>query len=492
MHKFSALNTGGALQRINAAVQGLLIDQPHMVIPLLRLEKIQSDKVDLMGVDGAHLYYNESAVCLLTPGELRFVLCHESCHLLGMHHFRQSGRDLEQWNVATDININSQLVTMAEKQGSGLSVPAGLLSDSTQVNDKGAPLAPETIYANRAPDPEQPGDEPEPGDGDSDNDESTDDAGPGESGDDDSETGESNSDGSGDDSSETEPDTNTQNDESENSDTDCPAESNPPDGPENGSDSDSGQNDSNEQDSDQTPVESEQTGSYGGCGAIMPADSESNPENTPEQWAQTVAQSVAVAKSQGLETGEMTALYGDFFSPRTNWRQKMSRYFSGVAKDDYSWAKPNRKYLGLGLVSPGLKSTGCGVWILALDVSGSMTGEIPKCLAHINRIFATVRPEKVYVVYVDSSIKLVDVFTRDQKITLRQFVAGGTDFRPLFNWVTDQKIRPEGMVFFTDCYGAWPDKKPRYPVVIGTTEAIDTLPASCKPPAGVKTVEIVG
>jgi len=480
MHKFSSVK-GSGLQRIEAAIQGLLIDQPHMVIPLLRLEKIESTRVGLMGVDGKHLFFNDAEIVKLTPGELRFVLCHESCHLLGLHHFRQTGRDGDQWNVATDININSQLIAMADKAGSGLQVPANILLDSTQVNDKGFALAPETIYANRAPDPDETGENPEETEsGDSDNDESEDsDAG---------KSSDSDNDESEDESSENDATGNTQNDESGVPGTNSPDEMPGADGPENGSDSDS-------QDSDSSQVENTQTPSYGGCGAIMPANDdesagETDPENNPESWAITATQAAAVAKSQGLDSGAMTALFGDHFSPRTNWRQKLARFFSGFARDDYSWKKPNRKYLGLGLVAPGLQSTGCGHWVLGLDVSGSMSGEIKKCVAHMNRIFETVQPEKVTVVYVDSAIKIVDTFQRGEKIILREFVAGGTDFRPLFQYVKDQRIRPEGIVFFTDCYGNWPDKKPRYPVVVATTESIDSLSARFVPPKGCHIVDV--
>ena len=488
MQKF--VEKGSPESKLQSAIQGLLIDHPHLAVPLLRLDTVFTTQVDLMGTDGSKLYVNPDEIDKLRAGELRFVLCHESGHLLGQHHFRQSGRNTDQWNVATDLNINSYLIELAGKLGSNLIVPDRVLSDPSQVNDKGQPLSPEKIYANNAPDPEQPGDNPDESKGDESNDDESQDDSTGQS--DDSNDDESRNqpdcvdDESTDDSSENGGDTNPQNDESGNF-----GQSSP----ENGSDSDSDQSDTDSQNSDPSKVENTQTPSYGGCGAIMPANDdesagETDPENNPESWASTATQAAAVAKSQGLDSGAMTALFGDHFSPRTNWRQKLARFFSGFARDDYSWKKPNRKYLGLGLVAPGLQSTGCGHWVLGLDVSGSMSGEIKKCVAHMNRIFETVQPEKVTVVYVDSAIKIVDTFQRGEKIILREFVAGGTDFRPLFQYVKDQRIRPEGIVFFTDCYGNWPDKKPRYPVVVATTEAVDSLAERFVPPKGCYVVDV--
>ena len=42
---------------------------------------------------------------------------------------------------------------------------------------------------------------------------------------------------------------------------------------------------------------------------------------------------------------------------------------------------------------------------------------------------------------------------------------GGTSFRPVFEWVEKQGLRPEALVYFTDAEGEFPERAPHYPVI---------------------------
>ena len=42
---------------------------------------------------------------------------------------------------------------------------------------------------------------------------------------------------------------------------------------------------------------------------------------------------------------------------------------------------------------------------------------------------------------------------------------GGTDFRPVFEYVRKKSLNPDLLLFFTDGYGDAPDNPPPYPVM---------------------------
>jgi predicted metal-dependent peptidase len=42
---------------------------------------------------------------------------------------------------------------------------------------------------------------------------------------------------------------------------------------------------------------------------------------------------------------------------------------------------------------------------------------------------------------------------------------GGTDFRPVFDWVEQDRISPDLLVYFTDAQGRFPEREPPYPVI---------------------------
>ena len=43
---------------------------------------------------------------------------------------------------------------------------------------------------------------------------------------------------------------------------------------------------------------------------------------------------------------------------------------------------------------------------------------------------------------------------------------GGTDFRPVFRYIDEHyELDPSLLIFFTDGYGAYPERPPQYPVM---------------------------
>jgi len=42
---------------------------------------------------------------------------------------------------------------------------------------------------------------------------------------------------------------------------------------------------------------------------------------------------------------------------------------------------------------------------------------------------------------------------------------GGTDFRPVFEWLDHHQYRPDLLVYFTDAEGRFPAKEPDFPVI---------------------------
>jgi predicted metal-dependent peptidase len=51
--------------------------------------------------------------------------------------------------------------------------------------------------------------------------------------------------------------------------------------------------------------------------------------------------------------------------------------------------------------------------------------------------------------------------------TLKPHGGGGTDFRPVFDWIADQPYQPDALVYLTDGLGAFPQSAPPYPTIWG-------------------------
>lgn len=42
---------------------------------------------------------------------------------------------------------------------------------------------------------------------------------------------------------------------------------------------------------------------------------------------------------------------------------------------------------------------------------------------------------------------------------------GGTDFKPVFEWIANRHLRADLLVYFTDAQGTFPAQAPYYPVI---------------------------
>jgi predicted metal-dependent peptidase len=89
-------------------------------------------------------------------------------------------------------------------------------------------------------------------------------------------------------------------------------------------------------------------------------------------------------------------------------------------------------------------------------------------------VIREVKPESTHVVYCDAEVSKVETFDRDELIEFKPEGGGGTDFRPVFDWVEKEGIEPACLIYFTDLDGTFPDKEPEYPVLwvsVGRAEA---------------------
>jgi predicted metal-dependent peptidase len=117
-----------------------------------------------------------------------------------------------------------------------------------------------------------------------------------------------------------------------------------------------------------------------------------------------------------------------------------------------------------------------------MDTSGSTHNQIHKFLSEICAIHEDLKPERMVFIQCDTEVdeaRIVDV-TGDEELTdsiLNVGGGGGTLFQPVFRWVEQQQIEPEGMVFFTDLAPAdnYPPE-PDYPVLWVSTDANEVAP----------------
>lgn len=215
----------------------------------------------------------------------------------------------------------------------------------------------------------------------------------------------------------------------------------------------------------------------GGIGQVLdaPAAEEADGKTEDEQtrdWQIAVEQAETLSKLAGKVPAGLDRSLEGAEEARVDWRELLRRSWSQTGVPDYSWLRPSRRHIWQDLYLPGVIREGVGEVVIAVDCSGSVSArQLSLFEAEIQSILEGQRPELVRVLYFDTLVHKVDIFQAGQRITLSPAGGGGTDFRPCFDWIEENAVRPDMVVFLTDLYGTVPTERPAYDVIWASTGA---------------------
>ncbi len=213
----------------------------------------------------------------------------------------------------------------------------------------------------------------------------------------------------------------------------------------------------------------------GGVGQVLDppepeAGSGSSVAEQAREWQIAVEQAETVAKVAGkLPRGAVRAKEASQ-AAGVDWRELLRRVWSDTIPADYSWTHPNRRHVWAGLYLPGITSEGVGEIAIAVDCSGSVSSRLLGLFeAEIQSILAGQRPRLVHVLYFDAAVQKVETYQAGQPVSLSPVGGGGTDFRPCFDWLAENGIVPQTLLFLTDLDGSFPSFGPPYQVLWAAT-----------------------
>lgn len=213
-----------------------------------------------------------------------------------------------------------------------------------------------------------------------------------------------------------------------------------------------------------------------GCGEVVDCGVDQLPEIQAE-WLAAVLNAARQASAMGRLPAGMERVVEEIKNPPQDWRAILRRFVQANARNDYSWQSPNPRYLHAGLFLPALRSETMPPLVVAVDTSGSIDEVIlGQFRDEIEAIVGEMTPEKLHVVYCDNQVQKVEVFEAGEPVTMNPAGFGGTDFRPVFDWVENEGLQPACLVYLTDMCGSFPLGAPDYPVLWG-----DTLGYGCAP-----------
>lgn len=195
------------------------------------------------------------------------------------------------------------------------------------------------------------------------------------------------------------------------------------------------------------------------------AKTQSEVQQIEAEVKQTLAQAATIAKQQGKLPAHLERLVEEMLAPKVPWKEVLQRFLCQIAHSDYTWTKPNKRFLHVPLYMPALESIETGEIVLMVDTSGSIDGEIlSQFAAEIQEISSTFKTG-FKVIYVDAEVAGVQDIEPDEPIVLKPAGGGGTCFIPGFKWLEKEGIEPCAVVYLTDGYCNTFPKDPNFPVL---------------------------
>jgi predicted metal-dependent peptidase len=169
-------------------------------------------------------------------------------------------------------------------------------------------------------------------------------------------------------------------------------------------------------------------------------------------------------KRQGNLPKDLNLVIPEYFSHKVDWRELLYGYIASYAKSTYSFVPPNMKYLYRGIYLPSLSSDLLKI-VVAIDTSGSVDEELLKdFLGEINSIMQSYPNYEIDLITADAKVQSHEVFLPGQSLNYELSGGGGTDFRPVFEFIDQQINYPTILLYFTDGMGTFPKQEPSYDV----------------------------
>ena len=215
----------------------------------------------------------------------------------------------------------------------------------------------------------------------------------------------------------------------------------------------------------------------GGCGEVFDHSSLSDGTGTGKFESDitiAIQQAAEVAKGVGKLPGHMQELVEKALAPKVDWKMVLARFLRANNKSDFSWAKPNRRFIAQGMYLPSMWNPCLGEIAIVGDSSGSCREYLEQFTGEITSILHDLNPELVRFIQCDTEVHDDTTYTReDLPLKVKYGGGGGTAFGPAIDYVSQMYPNVCALVYLTDLEAYDFGNPPDFPVLWVTTEATE-------------------
>ena len=209
------------------------------------------------------------------------------------------------------------------------------------------------------------------------------------------------------------------------------------------------------------------------------ADDKEEEFNTPEskeeqeEIKERLEQIFQKLKRQGNLPKDLELVVPEYFSHKVDWREFLYGYIATHAKTSYTFTPPNMKLLYRGIYLPSMSSDLLRV-IVAVDTSGSVDEVLlATFLGEVSSMMQQYPNYEIDLLTADDKVQSHKTFLPGEPLDYDISGGGGTDFRPVFEYIDQQIDYPTLLLYFTDGDGTFPKDVPMYDVLWVMPQEVD-------------------
>jgi predicted metal-dependent peptidase len=168
--------------------------------------------------------------------------------------------------------------------------------------------------------------------------------------------------------------------------------------------------------------------------------------------------SAAQSAGAGNVPAGVARMIKELTEPKMNWRELLRQQIQSTIRNDFTFARPNRKSQSCGAILPGMNFDETIDICVALDMSGSIgEWQARDFLSEIKGIMDEYQDYRIKLWCFDTDVYGEEEFTADGGEDLTDYEirgGGGTDFMCNWEFMKEHDIQPKKFIMFTDGY-AW-------------------------------------
>lgn len=182
----------------------------------------------------------------------------------------------------------------------------------------------------------------------------------------------------------------------------------------------------------------------------------------------------------GKMKGNVPRAIDELLHPKVDWRAALRDFLKSamLGRDQTSWRRPNRRFIGMDIVMPMLISEKAHCFVNAIDTSGSISGEpLNQFVSEVKSICDELMPEVMEVLYWDTHIAKHETYRGAEVGSFAELTkpvgGGGTTPDCIPQYVREKNLKPQAVIVLTDgvFFGhdaqAWAESAPVLWCVIG-------------------------